>query len=195
MSSEVSQNVQSEKSVIRRRLVGIRNSRSCQWTSDTSAVIREQLLSLPELDKADSVALYVAKSGEVQTDLLLVTLLEEGSRRICVPAYDAMKKCYGFCWISLATTWVDGPYGVSEPDAPNWAGYAPLGVIITPCVGFDRKGRRLGHGGGYYDRLLAEYGGYRMGLAFSFQEVESLPETGHDQRLNTIVTERDVHRC
>jgi 5-formyltetrahydrofolate cyclo-ligase len=195
MNSEVSQNVQSAKSVIRRELLDRRNSRACRWVADTSAVIRNRLVLLPEFVAAESMALFVAKSGEVQTDSLISTLLEEGSRKICVPAYNGVKKCYRFCWISLATTWTEGPYGVSEPDAPEWAENASVDVIIVPCVGFDRKGRRLGHGGGYYDRLLAGYGGHRIGLAFSFQEVESLPETSHDQRLNTIVTERGVQRC
>jgi len=195
VKSDVSQNAQCAKSAIRRTLTALRNGKSSRWIAESSADVCQKLASLPEFSVAESVALFVSKAKEVQTRSLLEGLLEEGSREVCVPAYDEERTCYRFCRVSRETTWIEGPYGVSQPDTPEWAQTASLDVITVPCVGFDRQGRRLGHGGGYYDRLLAGYGGCRLGLAFSFQEVESIPETEHDQRLKLIVTERGVHRC
>ncbi len=69
-------------------------------------------------------------------------------------------------------------------------------VVLAPLLAFDRTGHRLGYGGGFYDRTLAalrSYGGVTaVGVAFSEQEVDSVPHGPHDQRLDWIVTEQGV---
>ncbi|MEN6542821.1 5-formyltetrahydrofolate cyclo-ligase [Parvibaculum sp.] len=93
---------------------------------------------------------------------------------------------------------VDGPHGTRAPasDAPM---LTPQ-VLIVPLLAFDRAGRRLGYGGGYYDRTLAflrargEKSILAVGLAFSGQEADELPEESDDQRLDWIVTERGASR-
>lgn len=95
-----------------------------------------------------------------------------------------------------------GAHGVPAPDAS--APPARPNLVLTPLVAFDRKGWRLGSGLGYYDRALA---GLRklsppppaVGIAFAGQEVQEVPHTspqvGYDQRLDWIVTEREVIRA
>ncbi|MFZ2468887.1 MAG: 5-formyltetrahydrofolate cyclo-ligase [Parvibaculum sedimenti] len=89
---------------------------------------------------------------------------------------------------------IDGPHGTRAPDVG-----APIlmpQIVIVPLLAFDRAGRRLGYGGGYYDRTLAflrargENTILAVGLAFSAQEADELPEDSGDQRLDWIVTER-----
>ncbi len=66
-------------------------------------------------------------------------------------------------------------------------------VLLVPLLAFDRRGHRLGYGGGYYDRTLAALPGRRtIGCAFAAQEVEEVPTDGHDQVLDAIATERGV---
>jgi 5-formyltetrahydrofolate cyclo-ligase len=66
-------------------------------------------------------------------------------------------------------------------------------LVIAPVLGFDRRGHRLGQGAGHYDRTLAKLRSlgpvFVIGLAFSGQEVDSLPAEPHDQRLDAILTE------
>jgi 5-formyltetrahydrofolate cyclo-ligase len=68
-------------------------------------------------------------------------------------------------------------------------------LVITPLLGFDRRGRRLGQGGGYYDRALealrARKAVYVLGLAYVGQETQGLPDEPHDQRLDAILTESE----
>lgn len=89
---------------------------------------------------------------------------------------------------------VDGPHGTRAPEAG-----APIlmpQVVIVPLLAFDKAGRRLGYGGGYYDRTLAflrargENNVLVVGLAFAAQEADEVPEEFGDQRLDWIVTER-----
>ncbi len=66
-------------------------------------------------------------------------------------------------------------------------------LIIVPVVGFDRTGNRLGYGGGYYDKFLARNKCRQtIGLAYSFQEVENIPAEEHDQKLDLIITEKEI---
>ncbi|HEY0315853.1 MAG TPA: 5-formyltetrahydrofolate cyclo-ligase [Sphingomonas sp.] len=65
-------------------------------------------------------------------------------------------------------------------------------VVLAPLVGFDRRGRRLGQGGGYYDRWFAAHpGAMRIGVAWSVQEVEALAAEPWDMPLHAIVTEKE----
>ncbi len=172
-----------------------RNSVPAAWIEEASETARKALTSVPEFQRAVSLALFVPHLGEVQIGPLMEELIGKKSRRICVPAHDEVQDRYRFCWIGSATVWSDGPHGIPQPNSMEWVTDASLDVIIIPCVGYDAKGRRLGHGQGHYDRILARFGGCRMGLAFSFQEVDALPEAEHDQKMDVIVTEKGINRC
>ena len=88
---------------------------------------------------------------------------------------------------------VAGEFGAFIPAEGAWV--EPQ-VVIVPMLAFDARGYRLGYGGGFYDRTLA---GLRargpviaVGFAFAAQEVDQVPIDGFDQRLDAVVTEREV---
>ena len=89
-------------------------------------------------------------------------------------------------------------YGIPEPQRgrlrPAWS----LGMIILPLVGFDRRGGRLGMGGGFYDRTLARATTslalrrpLMLGLAHSCQEVAKIPRDPWDHAVDAVLTERE----
>lgn len=85
---------------------------------------------------------------------------------------------------------VSGPYGIAQP-ATDAEEITP-DAILTPLVGFDRAGNRLGQGGGYYDRAFMTFpAARRIGIAWSVQEIDALPVDSWDQPLHAIVTERE----
>lgn len=66
-------------------------------------------------------------------------------------------------------------------------------LIIVPLLGFDRAGNRLGYGGGYYDKFLAANDCKQIiGLAYSLSEIDQVPVEPHDQKMQTIVTEKET---
>jgi 5-formyltetrahydrofolate cyclo-ligase len=84
---------------------------------------------------------------------------------------------------------IEEPFGTRYPDGevglPAW--------LLVPLLAFDRAGRRLGYGGGYYDRTLATLpGAVAVGCAYACQEVREVPAGPLDVRLDAIVTERGV---
>ncbi len=85
-----------------------------------------------------------------------------------------------------------GPLGTQQPVGD------PVipGVLLVPLLAWDQAGRRLGYGGGYYDRTIAAARGIRtIGCAFAAQEVDIVPTDPHDARLDAIATERGVVFC
>lgn len=87
---------------------------------------------------------------------------------------------------------VKGALGIEQP-LPAAESVLPQ-VALVPLLGFDRRGYRLGQGGGYYDRTLAAGTMLAIGLAYAAQEVEFLPTEPWDRRLDWIVTEREAIR-
>jgi 5-formyltetrahydrofolate cyclo-ligase len=85
---------------------------------------------------------------------------------------------------------VPGPYTLRQPP-PGAADVAP-DIILTPLVGFDRQGDRLGQGAGHYDRAFAQHpSAWRIGLAWSVQEVDRLTPDPWDVPLHAVVTEKE----
>ncbi len=83
-----------------------------------------------------------------------------------------------------------GPYGLSQP--PSDAAEVAPDIIITPLVAFDRRGNRIGQGAGHYDRAFAHYpDAWRVGVAWSVQECETLPIDHWDVPLHAIATEKE----
>jgi 5-formyltetrahydrofolate cyclo-ligase len=86
-----------------------------------------------------------------------------------------------------------GPMGTSEPDAGE---ELRPDVVLVPLLAFDRAGRRLGYGGGYYDRTLAALPGAKpIGIAYAGQEMAEVPAGPQDMRLPLIATEAGVIIC
>ena len=99
--------------------------------------------------------------------------------------------------------WTPGaPMEAGVKDIPVPAGDAAAmspRVLIVPLLAFDRSGHRLGYGGGYYDRTLAQLRDsgrpvLAVGFAYAAQQVAAVPHTAGDQRLDWIVTEREARR-
>lgn len=90
-------------------------------------------------------------------------------------------------------------FGMHEPEGDAWIGARFLDTIFCAGIGFDRRGARLGHGAGFYDRALAfrrvrdHWRGPRLvALAYSFQVVPHIPVTAHDVFMDMIVTEGGI---
>ncbi len=92
---------------------------------------------------------------------------------------------------------VPGPLGTQEPSRrlPE----ARPDILFVPLAAFDRKGHRLGYGGGFYDLTLAELRSMKpvlaIGVGFSTQEIAEAPPGPHDQRLDFVITENELIDC
>jgi 5-formyltetrahydrofolate cyclo-ligase len=143
----------------------------------------------PEAGKV--LAGYMAMRTEI--DPLPAMAAHEGP--VCVPVIQGKGLALRFRAWSPDAAMVEGEFGAQVPASGDWL--VPE-VLIVPLVAFDRRGYRLGYGGGFYDRTLehlrAEGPVLAVGFAWAAQEDPVLPIEPTDQRLDLIVTEREVVR-
>lgn len=85
----------------------------------------------------------------------------------------------------------EGPYGIPEPSQGKPLEPGALDLLLVPGLAFDRRGRRLGYGKGYYDRFLSDVPDrtVTVGVGYAFQATQNLPEEPHDRRLSALLTE------
>ena len=148
-------------------------------------LITERVRNLPVFRSARRIGAYMPLPGE--PDIRPLFALPD--RRFFIPAFDEAAGAYRLA--ALTADLRPGRFGIPEPSAPDWAGH--LDLILVPGNAFDRTGNRLGRGGGFYDRILAQYpGAVPVGLCFDCRVVDSLPVEPHDRAVAWIITESQV---
>ncbi|MGH7976008.1 MAG: 5-formyltetrahydrofolate cyclo-ligase [Limisphaerales bacterium] len=127
------------------------------------------------------------------TEVDLWPLLEESfaaGKIIALPRFDPASRSYVACRVrNLQNEIVSGQFSICEP-RENCVAIPPreIDLILVPGVAFDLRGRRLGRGKGYYDRLLAEIRGVKCAIAFDEQVVNEIPVEPHDALMDFILT-------
>lgn len=178
------------KQVIRQRLLNQRQQLEPSCCARQSDAVQDHVLASAAYAGADSLALYASVHNEVLTDRLLTTALADG-KRTCFPRLENGQ--IAFVEVADAGDLQTGQFGVSEPQGQTIMSPERLDLIVVPGIGFDRQGHRIGYGLGYYDRALAAcINADFIGLAYSFQVVDRLPEEKHDIRLDYLVTECEM---
>lgn len=129
----------------------------------------------------------------IRTEIDPRPLMRELSRRgheLCLPVIDGADKPLRFRKWSPGSAMTTGPYGAAVPASGAWV---EPDLFLVPCLAFDRRGYRLGYGGGYYDRTLAGIAANRdtvaVALAFAAQEMVDLPIEGTDVPVDAVLTE------
>lgn len=155
-----------------------------------SDVIRRNLVRLAAFRKAKTVLCYVSLPYEVETRRLIEQMLDAG-KRVVVP--QVRKRRLLLSELRDADDELrPGAFGVLEPPPEAHRPVRPkeLDLAVVPGVAFDRRGHRLGHGGGYFDRLLARVprGTPTVGVCFSFQLVDRLPTGPHDRPVHRVLS-------
>ncbi|MDD5217650.1 MAG: 5-formyltetrahydrofolate cyclo-ligase [Candidatus Omnitrophica bacterium] len=157
-----------------------------------SRIIIGKLTRNPVFKKARNVLTYVALPDEVETREFILKALKSG-KNVFVPAVERARKRIRIYRIeSLRRDLRKGAYGIDEPLKKKARLGDPkcLDLILVPGLGFDRMGRRLGRGAGYYDRFLKRASGVvKVGIAFKEQVVKKIPTAKHDVRLDDVITD------
>lgn len=164
------------------------------WAASAGVAVQERVVGLDAFAGASAVACYIAMRTEVSLDAV-ITRCRSAGKTVAVPAWRRESGAYGMARLEPGATLVPGLLGIMEPAFPDWI--ASVDMVLVPGVAFDAAGGRLGRGGGYYDRILAEIGdkALRVGVAFDFQVVARVPVDRHDVRMDAVVTETKVLQC
>jgi 5-formyltetrahydrofolate cyclo-ligase len=154
-----------------------RSERICQW-----------LLSSEFYKGSKGIAFFHYINKEVNLCPAMAKALAE--KEVYLPCTNLRERTLIFRRLFEFSELVEGAFGIPEPPREN-STLAPedLDLILVPGLAFDRNKERLGYGGGFYDRVLAQTGAIKIGVAFSFQIVHTLPHEPYDQRVDWILTE------
>ncbi|PWR74966.1 5-formyltetrahydrofolate cyclo-ligase [Methanospirillum stamsii] len=144
----------------------------------------------------ESVLVYCAKIPEVETCWFIDNLLSQ-NRDVIVPIIEKETISLRLSYIKSRDVLLPGTFNVPEPIGNEIPASAKdITCAIIPMLGYDRTGGRIGYGAGYYDRFLSDNPYIKkIGIAYSAQEVPSIPVQPHDIRMDVIVTETSVIRC
>jgi len=185
-----------EKKCLRASMKRLRDDLELTEFRSQSNAVSEKLIKCAEWQRAQSVHIYVsAVNNEVDTLGLIFRLFDEGCT-VVVPVCDHAARTLKNVCITSMDQLIPCRFGLMEPEYSPDKEYDErrLDLVVAPLLAFDRTGGRLGFGGGFYDSLLANISCPAIGLAYDFQEVETVPAEQHDRPLSMIVTDKEVIR-
>lgn len=160
----------------------------------------QQLITLVKQLKVSSVALYLTNDGELDTTPLIEQLWQLGVQTYLPRLHPFSKGNLLFFRYTETTLLIKNRLQIWEPklDITQMRQPEQIDLIITPLVAFDKEGNRMGMGGGFYDRTLANWKKngkpYPIGYAHDCQQVDKLPVEYWDIPLPMIVTPTTIVR-
>lgn len=194
----IQESMQEQKNILRAEAHSRRNAQENK--DELSVGICTRFGALPAYERAKTVMYYIDVRSEVRTRHALPTALASG-KKIVVPWCNEKGELELFHLENMDELSV-GMYKILEPRAElrslsaKQVGATDLDLIMVPGVAFDRRGARMGHGKGYYDKLLqhARLDAPLVALAFECQLFPEIPTAEHDIFMDMIITERVVYQ-
>ncbi len=161
------------------------------WRKSCESIFNT-VISHPWFIETGNIYTYVDYNREAETRKIIDTAFEMG-KDVWVPKVTG--KIMHFYRIENMNELKPGIHGIPEPadDHPPEDTEDACGLLIMPGVAFDERCRRVGYGGGYYDRYLEDHPKlHRMALAFEFQIFPEVPYEEHDICPEILITERRI---
>jgi 5-formyltetrahydrofolate cyclo-ligase len=189
--------VQDEKKKLRTFLRRCRRGLSPAEVTAKSRLITERLRAFTQFQQARTLVLYSADENEVQTEVIWQEAATQG-KAVYYPRITADRANLEFVRRYPGDRLIPGTFGIFIPPGNDLLeGLGATDIVLTPGVGFDRQGHRLGRGKGYYDRAFRSFlsGGLRVALAYEFQIMPHIPAVSYDERVQYIVTEVELIDC
>ena len=185
--------IKEEKRRLRKEIIRKRDQLSPEEVTGKSRLIGSKLCDLPAFREAGAIMFFLSFGSEVDT----LPMVEETNRQGKIAL--APKTDPGNCELTpsqvldLDSDLVPGAYNIPEPREEALRPYPPekVDLLVVPGVAFDLEKRRLGYGGGYYDRFFARLKEQAplVALAFELQIVPEIPAEKWDQKVDLIITE------
>ncbi len=183
-----------KKSDIRSRLLEMREQLGDGEVRQAGEAVTRRLTETDFYQRATCFSCYVSVRNEVNTHTLIRFAIEAG-KRVAVPVLTSERGEMIHREIDSLENLEPNPLGLLEPPEGAGAHVLPeaFDLIVVPVVAFDRRGYRIGFGGGYYDRFLAGTSALKVGLAYDFQRLDEVPSGPQDQRLDRVFTETKTY--
>jgi 5,10-methenyltetrahydrofolate synthetase len=181
-----------QKTTLRKAVLAQRDALDPNARTRLSRIITYKLLALPEYKNAKTVLAYMSIGSEFDTTELVRDVLASGKMLVLPKVNRAAKHLDLYRVHDPETDLLAGVWGIREPDAHlcEPVSLQQIDFVLMPGVVFDVDGNRIGYGGGYYDKLLANANKKTplIGAAYSLQLVDNIPHDSHDIKLHSVIT-------
>lgn len=181
--------IKAEKKALRKELKEILAKLDREEINAQSKAVCAKVMELEAFKKANTVLTYMAMPREcdpryIEFDGKTVAFplcIEGGRLEVYVPVDE--------------NSFEKGAYGITEPVPARCRKLEPkeLDLVIVPCVAYDKTCKRMGHGVGYYDRLLCETDAVTVGIALNEQVLESVPADEWDKKVDYVIAENGIY--
>lgn len=183
-----------DKAELRRKLMKRLLAIPSEQRSERSRKACQNLTSTEQFQNASTVMMFLSLPHEVDTSEAILHAWQLG-KAVAVPKISwEQRHMIPVLINSLETGFSTGASGLRNPITGVPIPFGDIDMVVTPALGFDKKGNRLGRGGSYYDRFFAnaELKAARCGFAFAEQLVDSIPVTDHDEPVDILVTDEEI---
>lgn len=200
MVNTVMRDIKEEKRILRKKYKNQRDSICVEKREMASEKIFENLIAMPEIERANLVLTFISFGSEPDTKEFAEHIISTGKMLAVAKCMteSPLKGIMNFHIISSLSDLEKGSYGILEPKA----GILPVSdeeidlrntVCIVPGFSFSENGYRLGYGGGYYDRFLSKHRNIKkIGICFDEMLSENIPTADNDIPVDIIVTDKKI---
>lgn len=184
------------KNNLRSQIKQLRGEMTPEYKAECDAEIAQEFFRSTSYNRSSVILTYVSTAIEVDTREIILTALADGKRVACPRCIDGTRNM-DFYYINSWDDLSKRSFGVLEPEADKSMLYtgADRPICIVPGLAFDHWGYRLGYGKGYYDRFLAGYNGWTVGLCYSSCIEYKLPHGRYDRPVDRLITEKFTRKC
>ncbi|QXE17510.1 5-formyltetrahydrofolate cyclo-ligase [Clostridium sp. 001] len=180
-----------DKSIIRKKMKEERNKLSNLQKEKLDNSVLQKVIESEEYNKANIIFIFVSYGSEVDTHRIIKKALEQG-KNICVPKVISKEDGMVAVRIHDFNELKSGAYGILEPEDTKFkVEEASIDLCYIPGVAFDKRGGRVGYGGGYYDRFFKKLreNSKKIALAYRFQVLDEVPMEKHDMFIDGIISD------
>ena len=182
-----------EKRDLRKLVRGELSALTERRRMDSDRALFQRFLALPQVQEADMIfAFWGIRGKEPDTERLIARLTERG-KAVCLPRMLPDHRMEVRRYVP-GVPLVEAGFGILEPDPARCSlvDRSAIDLVLVPALCYDRRGYRLGFGGGYYDRWLAEFRGRTVGLCRNAVLQELVPTEPYDSRVDLLLTEDET---
>jgi 5-formyltetrahydrofolate cyclo-ligase len=185
-----------QKTIIREQILRTRSLLNNDEREGKELRIFKRFIDLDVISKYHTFMVYSSFGSEINT-WPIIDYLYQFTDRIVFPKVDPTSKELKLYLVKNKELLTPGIWNILEPDEircePIMLG--DIDFILIPGLAFGRDGYRIGYGGGYYDKLLAQSScrAYKAAISFDFQLINEIPKENYDQPINALITEVQVY--
>lgn len=182
-----------QKEALRKKMKATLNRMKNEEYKELSGKVAGVLFTTDEWKNADTIGITVSRGKELDTSYIIRKAWEEG-KNLAIPKCIHKTKEMDFRLFTDYSQLEIVYFGLQEPKVETTTAVSPnqIDLLIVPGLIYDEKGYRIGFGGGYFDRYLANYRNNTITLAFDLQVVDEIPKEDFDLPVQKIITDKRV---